>query len=140
MLDFPIGTIIFWENTTIPSGWQICNGTGGTPNLVDKFVAGASVDGDVGYSAGASTHTHTTPSTSSRSAHNHGGSVNDSLAGGTSIDQTTGTGETPATVGHTHTANAAVTAADVHSHTGGTTGSGSNLPTYITRVYIQRIS
>jgi len=29
---------------TIPAGWALCDGTGGTPDFRDKFVAAASVD------------------------------------------------------------------------------------------------
>jgi hypothetical protein len=38
----PVGGIIMWSGTlaSIPLGWQLCDGTGGTPNLIDKFVKG----------------------------------------------------------------------------------------------------
>ena len=35
------GMIMLWTGTTAPSGWRICDGGGGTPNLKDKFVMGA---------------------------------------------------------------------------------------------------
>jgi len=39
----PVGGIILWSgnNNTIPSGWAICNGQNGTPDLRDRFVVGA---------------------------------------------------------------------------------------------------
>jgi hypothetical protein len=39
----PIGGIIMWSGTvaTIPSGWALCNGANGTPDLRDRFVLGA---------------------------------------------------------------------------------------------------
>ena len=42
----PIGCIILWSGTvsTIPSGWRLCDGTNGTPDLRDKFVIGARSD------------------------------------------------------------------------------------------------
>jgi hypothetical protein len=42
----PIGCIIMWSGSisTIPSGWLLCNGTNGTPDLRDKFVVGARAD------------------------------------------------------------------------------------------------
>lgn len=46
MLDFffPIGTIIMYNGQSeIPPGWKICDGSNGTPNLVDKFVKGGTV-------------------------------------------------------------------------------------------------
>ena len=40
----PTGGIIMWSGSiiSIPSGWLLCDGTLGTPNLVDKFIRGAS--------------------------------------------------------------------------------------------------
>ena len=42
----PSGTIVLWSGTlaTIPSGWFLCNGQNGTPDLRNRFVIGASVD------------------------------------------------------------------------------------------------
>lgn len=39
----PTGAVIMWSGATneIPSGWQVCDGTNGTPNLQDRFVVGA---------------------------------------------------------------------------------------------------
>jgi len=38
----PAGTIIMWHGllANIPTGWALCDGTLGTPNLIDKFVKG----------------------------------------------------------------------------------------------------
>lgn len=38
----PVGTVILWSGSVanIPSGWVLCDGTLGTPNLVDNFVVG----------------------------------------------------------------------------------------------------
>lgn len=42
----PVGGIIMWSGTlaTIPSGWALCNGANGTPDLRGRFIVGASVD------------------------------------------------------------------------------------------------
>lgn len=42
----PSGGIIMWNSTiaTIPSGWFLCDGTNGTPDLRDKFIPGAKQD------------------------------------------------------------------------------------------------
>ena len=39
----PAGGIIMWSGSTasIPSGWAICDGNNGTPDLRDRFVVGA---------------------------------------------------------------------------------------------------
>lgn len=34
----PTGVIVEYYGTTIPSGWHICDGTSGTPDLRDKFT------------------------------------------------------------------------------------------------------
>ncbi len=43
---FPRGIISKWYGAiaTIPSGWALCDGTNGTPDLRDKFIVGASTD------------------------------------------------------------------------------------------------
>lgn len=40
----PVGGIILWSGTvaTIPSGWALCDGANGTPDLRSRFVVGAS--------------------------------------------------------------------------------------------------
>lgn len=42
----PSGAILMWSGTisNIPSGWVLCDGTNGTPDLRDRFVVGASQD------------------------------------------------------------------------------------------------
>lgn len=37
----PIGTIIMWYGEEIPDGWQVCDGTNGTPDLLDRFPVGS---------------------------------------------------------------------------------------------------
>lgn len=43
----PSGTIVLWsgDSNNIPKGWQLCDGTNGTPNLIDRIVIGASQKG-----------------------------------------------------------------------------------------------
>ena len=40
---FPSGGIIMWSGSiaTIPSGWFLCNGSNGTPDLRNRFIVGA---------------------------------------------------------------------------------------------------
>ena len=33
----PVNGIIMWTKSSIPDGWRICDGGGGTPNLVNRF-------------------------------------------------------------------------------------------------------
>jgi len=83
----PSGGIIMWSGQTsaIPSGWFLCDGNNGTPNLTDKFVMGASSTNEL--STGGSndrtlvannipSHTHTfsdtfSGSTNADGAHSH---------------------------------------------------------------------
>ena len=64
----PINTVVMWYGTaaTVPNGWAICDGTGGTPDLRSKFVQGATIDGDVGTTGGLASTT-----SSSDGLHNH---------------------------------------------------------------------
>ena len=34
----PFGTIVMWTGSTAPSGWALCDGTNGTPDLRGRFV------------------------------------------------------------------------------------------------------
>lgn len=40
---FVSGMVIMWYGTlaSIPAGWVLCNGSNGTPNLIDRFAVGA---------------------------------------------------------------------------------------------------
>lgn len=48
----PVGSIIMFNGlaTQIPDGWHICDGTNGTPNLIDKFIKAGNVAGQTGGS------------------------------------------------------------------------------------------
>lgn len=70
----PVGGIIMWSGSTasIPTGWALCNGTNGTPNLLDRFIVGAGSGYGVGATGGASS---VTLSINEMPSHNHGGSA-----------------------------------------------------------------
>lgn len=46
----PVGSIIMFNGKAeeIPSGWVICDGTNGTPNLINKFIKGSNIAGSTG--------------------------------------------------------------------------------------------
>ena len=84
---FSPGMIILWSGTTatIPTGWTLCNGSLGTPNLVDRFIVGAGNTYPTGSTGGTSdatlvAHTHTI-SSSSASAGNHAHSISGTTGG-----------------------------------------------------------
>lgn len=60
-LDDTIGTVKGIYHTTIPNGWDICDGGGSTPDFVNKFIRGNSSAGGTG---GSDTHGHTFTGTS----------------------------------------------------------------------------
>ena len=37
----PSGAIMWFNRTTAPTGWAICDGTNGTPNLINKYIVGS---------------------------------------------------------------------------------------------------
>lgn len=46
----PVGSIIMFNGKAeeIPSGWAICDGTNGTPNLIDRFILASTYAGGTG--------------------------------------------------------------------------------------------
>lgn len=52
--------IIIWSGSVvnIPSGWYLCNGSNGTPDLRGRFVIGAGGSYSVNATGGSSTHNH----------------------------------------------------------------------------------
>lgn len=74
----PTGAIIMWsgKKSEIPTGWSVCDGTKGTPNLSNRFVFGADpVWPPVGLTGGQYEHSHTASasvSVASAGAHTHG--------------------------------------------------------------------
>lgn len=48
---FQKGMIIMFSGTSVPTGWALCDGAAGRPNLVDRFVLGGSL-ADVGSQGG----------------------------------------------------------------------------------------
>jgi hypothetical protein len=72
----PQGGIIMWSGSidSIPSGWALCDGTNGTPDLRNRFVIAAGGDYAVGATGNMSmpSHTHTfSANTNSTGSHTH---------------------------------------------------------------------
>jgi len=59
-MALPSGVITIWSGSiaSIPSGWVICDGNNGTPDLRDRWVVGAGSTYAVNDTGGALTHTH----------------------------------------------------------------------------------
>ena len=72
----PSGVILLWSGSiaSIPSGWVLCNGSNGTPDLRNRFIVGAGSTYAVGATGGSAdatlvSHTHTASSTDSGHTH-----------------------------------------------------------------------
>jgi hypothetical protein len=139
----PVGAIILWSGSigTIPSGYSLCDGSNGTPNLRDKFIVGAGTAyavGDLGGSKDAIVvgHTHTATSTVTDPGHTHlvanyaGVNANapriSANTGGTAGDRT-GSSTTGITVATTLASS-------------GSSGTNANLPPYYALAYIMRVA
>jgi hypothetical protein len=125
---FPSGGIIMWSGTiaTIPSGWLLCNGSSGTPDLRNKFIVGAYLD-NAGVAnttiTGSNTqtggskdaivpyHTHTATSTDAGHAHATVGGIGNAQGGGASSGAQYVQGTTPTTTSGTATASITTTLA-----------------------------
>jgi hypothetical protein len=138
----PSGIICLWSGSiaTIPSGWYLCNGSNGTPDLRDRFVVGANQDaagvaktnvtGSLTVSGDGSipSHTHTV---GSENAHTHSSGV------------PTGTPGSGATVVSTQTLQLAgyytTGAGSAHDHTLTNSGTGTtNIAVYYALAYIMK--
>ena len=48
---------MMYNSTTAPSGWYLCDGNNGTPDLRDRFIVGAGSTYSVGDTGGSATVT-----------------------------------------------------------------------------------
>ncbi len=73
----PEGSIALWSGTlaTIPANWVLCDGGGGTPNLIARFLRGAPAATEPGTTGGSDSHTH--PSMTSAGGHTHTANTGD---------------------------------------------------------------
>lgn len=55
----PAGVIVMWSGTlaSVPSGWALCDGNAGTPDLRDRFIYGWTQGVDPGGTGGSTSYT-----------------------------------------------------------------------------------
>lgn len=114
-MSIPNGLIVMWSGAilNVPDGWHLCDGTGGTIDLRDKFIVGAGSTHDPADTGGATTHTHAFTG----DGHIHTiGITEGGIAAGDDFDDIT--------------ESTAVT---------GTTDAGSSLPPYYALAFIQKV-
>ena len=66
----PSGAILIWSGASnaIPSGYVLCDGQNGTPDLRDRFIIGAGSSYSVGSTGGATEHSHANTTLGKRDA------------------------------------------------------------------------
>ena len=137
----PTGCIILWSGAigSIPSGFYLCNGSNGTPDLRDRFIVGAGGNYTVAQTGGSAdaivvSHNHTATSTSTVTDPSHSHTYpNGGVAGGGYAVLSNGQGSTPST----NTATTGITVATSTTNVAaGTSGTGANNPLYYALAYI----
>ena len=137
----PSGGIILWSGSTgsVPSGWYLCDGTNGTPDLRNSFIVGAGNTYAVGATGGTAdaivvSHTHAATSTVTDPSHSHSLPVESrTFGGGGSINSvdTSGSGY------NTGSATTGITVATTNA-SAGVSGTNANLPPYYALAFIMK--
>ena len=135
----PAGGIIMWSGAigSIPSGWALCDGNNGTPDLTNKFVIGAGNSYAVDATGGSKdavvvSHSHGI----SDPGHDHDIRYTNSGSGDGYIEES-GTGEAPNSP-DTVSIQSATTGITINSE--GVSGTDKNLPPYLALAYIMKLA
>jgi microcystin-dependent protein len=140
-MDLPIGSIILWDGVSLPDGWQLCDGTNGTPNLISKFAKCANSDIDLLSSGGSEEHNHSNGYTGYAGNHGHTGlTVTTGSASETKVyGYSSGTLRNSAD-GHNHgTVSMTPDAVSTHRHSIGNTNNANHMPPYKILKFIMRM-
>jgi hypothetical protein len=136
---FVTGMIMLWSGSiaSIPSGWALCNGSSGTPDLRDRFVVGAGSTYAVDATGGSAdaivvSHTHTATSTVTDPGHIHTINNTTTLGGGL---MGSGTGPSGSIVSNSATTGITVATTIASA---GSSGTNANLPPYYALAYIMK--
>lgn len=141
---FTAGMIMLWSGSTgtIPSGWQICDGTNGTPDLRNRFIVGAGSTYAVNATGGSAdaivvSHSHTATSSVTDPGHTHTANTyfEDSGTRPGFMGSATNVGLSSAT---TNSATTGITVSTSVASTG-SSGTNANLPPYYALAYIMKL-
>jgi hypothetical protein len=151
----PVGGIIMWSGGSVPTGWALCNGNNGTPDLRNRFIVSSGSGYAVGATGGSAdavlvSHGHTATSTVTDTGHSHlmnyqqkavedtgGAQVSDMrFAGGDGDGGSTNyANESGNIVGNVTGVTVATTITAE-----GESGTNKNLPPYYALAFIMRVS
>jgi microcystin-dependent protein len=143
----PPGGIIMWSGAeiNIPTGWLLCNGSNGTPDLRNRFVVGAGTGssyavGATGGSADAVVISHSHGITDPGHTHDSppgltGPYLTNPFNGDGSLDSSARTGPTER---NTTTAATASRTTGITVNSEGVSGTNANLPPYYALCYIMK--
>ena len=148
----PSGAILLWSGSigSIPSGYVLCNGSNGTPDLRDRFVVGAGTTYAVDASGGSAdavvvNHNHpVSGTTGSVPAHDHVLGMHTTSVESPGYGLSLGGGFQDRVMVSTATGISSQTANN-HSHSfsatssnAGVSGTNANLPPYYALCYIMK--
>jgi len=141
---FTTGMILLWSGAigSIPSGFYLCNGSNGTPDLRDRFIVGAGSSYSVAQTGGSAdaivvSHTHTATSVVTDPGHSHVQTLSGGAGAYTGYVGTSGQAWTTTGIGPWSTATAVtgITVATTNV-AAGIAGTGANNPLYYALAYI----
>lgn len=147
----PTGIIVMWSGSiaSIPSGWRLCNGTLGTPDLRNRFIIGAFQDNAgvanttitgvntlTGGSKDAIVVSHTHTATVTDPGHSHTTTPSDRFLRATSGSNGSNTGSNWRN--DTLVVNSATTGITVANSTEGDDGTNKNLVPYYALAFIMK--
>ena len=137
----PSGLIAIWSGSlgSIPSGWVLCNGANGTPDLRNSFILGAGSTYAVGATGGSAdsivvSHTHTATSTVTDPGHLHSFTAAQFTTGSNLYG---GTVAVASQTNNTASAVTGVTVATTNTATG-VSGTNANLPPYYALAFVMK--
>ena len=89
---------------TVPTNWQFCNGSGGSPDLRNKYIKGSATSANAGVTGGSLSNVHDLTHGHTGASHNHDASTTGTGTGGTIAN---GSGDCCSILlGHTHSYSA----------------------------------